>query len=47
MRALASRIGLRQTVRMMTESQALEVLSREDPEAAGDAQGCAGLADRG
>ncbi len=38
MRALASRIGLRQTVRMMTESQALEVLSREDPEAAGDAR---------
>src|SRR6202012_4735343 len=38
MRALASRIGLRQTVRMMTESQALETLTREDPEAAGDAK---------
>src|SRR5919201_2708638 len=37
-RALASRIGLRQTVRMMSESQALETLSREDPEAAGDAR---------
>ncbi len=30
--------GLRQTVRMMTESQALETLTREDPEAAGDAK---------
>ena len=38
MSALASRIGLRQTVRMMTESQALETLTREDPEAAGDAK---------
>src|SRR5262249_432050 len=37
-RALASRIGLRQTVRMMTESQALEALSRGDPEAAGGAR---------
>src|SRR6266705_3437192 len=37
-RALASRTGLRQTVRMMTESQALETLTREDPEAAGDAK---------
>src|ERR1700749_55028 len=37
-RALASRIGLRQTVRMMTESEALETLTREDPEAAGDAR---------
>ena len=37
-RALAARIGLRQTVRMMTESQALETLTREDPEAAGDAK---------
>src|SRR5262249_36560476 len=37
-RALASRIALRQTVRMMSESQALETLSREDPEAAGDAR---------
>ncbi len=35
---LASRIGLRQTVPMMTESQALETLTREDPEAAGDAK---------
>ena len=35
---LASRIALRQTVRMMSESQALETLSREDPEAAGDAR---------
>src|ERR1700756_4440453 len=37
-RALASRFCLRQTVRMMSESQALETLSREDPEAAGDAR---------
>ena len=37
-RLLASGIGLRQTVRMMTESQALETLTREDPEAAGDAK---------
>src|ERR1700757_164946 len=37
-RALAWRFGLRQTVRMMSESQALETLSREDPEAAGDAR---------
>src|ERR1700745_4138791 len=37
-RALASWIALRQTVRMMSESQALETLSREDPEAAGDAR---------
>jgi hypothetical protein len=37
-RALASDTALRQTVRMMTESQALETLTREDPEAAGDAR---------
>jgi len=35
---LASCIWLRQTVRMMTQSQALETLTREDPEAAGDAK---------
>ena len=35
---LASRIRLRQTVLVMTESQALETLTREDPEAAGDAK---------
>ena len=35
---LASRIWLRQTVLVMTESQALETLTREDPEAAGDAK---------
>jgi hypothetical protein len=35
---LASRTGLRQTVRMMTQAQALEALTREDPEAAGDAK---------
>jgi len=35
---LASRIWLRQTVLVMTESQALEILTREDPEAAGDAK---------
>src|SRR5690348_10847921 len=37
-RALAARSGLRQTVGMMTESQALETLAREDPEAADDAR---------